>query len=109
MVPCAKITPECGFSTKYATPALVDPFTVTAVSSAPQSLPFAYTTCCMRESLLGSLDSTFANGPVPPVSSRQQPFSVGVTCSKASARQSRRGTSPAFWSDEGGTAYVFTC
>src|SRR3989442_15828052 len=39
-----------GLTTYQATPARFSPPTVTAVSRAPQILPFAYMTCCMRVS-----------------------------------------------------------
>src|SRR6516165_3380677 len=44
----------------------------TAVSSAPQSLPFAYVTCCIRVSFESGLETTSDVGPAP-TSSFQQP------------------------------------
>src|SRR5438132_968971 len=99
MVPWVEIRPFLGLKTKYAMPALVTPPTLTAVSRAPQSLPLANATCCMRESLLSSLNSGLSRRAVAPTSRRQA----------ASAMQSRRGRLVlGFWSDLGGTPYCWT-
>src|SRR2546427_4832400 len=45
-----------GLTTYQATPARFSPPTVTAVSRAPQILPFAYMTCCMRVSFESGLE-----------------------------------------------------
>jgi len=67
MVP---VTPEdetLGFTMNHSIPALFTLLSVRAVSRAPQSFPFAKTTCCMRVSLLSRWDSTSgANGSGPP-------------------------------------------
>jgi len=51
------------------------PFGFSAVSSAPQSLPFAYITCCIRVSFESGLATTSAPAAwaVAPTSSFQQP------------------------------------
>src|SRR5215469_5548506 len=76
-----------GFTTYHAMPArCAPPPGFTAVSSAPQSLPFAHVTCCIRVSFESGLATT--SGP-PPVwaaaltSSFQQPVpaAVGVVSS----------------------------
>ena len=72
-------------------PALVAPPTVTAVSSAPHSLPFAKYTCCMRESLLSIVFSTLGNGPPDAKKFLQHPV--------LSDRHWPRGESPGFWFD----------
>src|SRR5205085_428222 len=80
-------------------PALVAPPTVTAVSSAPQSLPCAKVTCCMRESLLSRRSSLLFWREAAPIKRRQA----------ASAMQSRRGRLVlTFWSERGGTPYFAT-
>src|SRR5215831_13704213 len=61
----------------HAMPARCGPLSgFSAVSSAPQSLPLAYITCCIRVSLESGLETT--SGPaawaVAPTSSFQQPL-----------------------------------
>src|SRR5438874_13690937 len=60
-----------GLTMYHATPARFPPVIVTAVSSAPHTLPFAYMTCCMRVSFESSLDTTSLPGA--PTRRRQQP------------------------------------
>src|SRR5437763_16067685 len=66
------------------------------VSSAPQSLPFAYITCCMRLSFDGSRASAAVNPAAAPTSGRHVASLIHVA----------RGTSPAFCGTEPGTPYV---
>src|SRR3954467_8645437 len=94
-----------GCSTKNATPACLAPFTLAAVSSAAKSLPLAYQTSCMRESLLGGLVSGLENGPPAVKKKRQQPVPNGVEI-ELSARHWPSGKGPAFWDELEGTAYV---
>src|SRR2546430_7377874 len=49
------------------------PSGLTAVSSAPHKLPFAYITCCMRVSFESGLEITSLCAGSPPNKSRQQP------------------------------------
>src|SRR3954471_45259 len=92
-----------GCNTKNAMPACLAPFTVAAVSSAAQSLPLAYQTSCMRESLLGGLVSGLGNGPPAAKKKRQQPVPNGVE-RVLSARHCPNGNGPAFWNELEGTA-----
>src|SRR5258706_439534 len=55
------------------------PSGLSAVSSAPHNLPFAYVTCCMRVSLESGREITSLCAGSPPKSRRQQPKSVAVT------------------------------
>src|SRR4029077_6100675 len=76
-VPCratfAEIDPldVSGLRTYHATPARFPSATVTAVSRALQSLPFAYITCWIRVSFESGLEMTSLPGA--PTSRRQQP------------------------------------
>src|SRR5437773_4913801 len=84
----------------HAMPAFALPSTVTAVSSAPYSMPLAYVTCCIRVSLLSSVDSTSgANGSGAPSRSVEQGTSL---------RHCPSGNGPAFWLLGGGGAYAPT-
>src|SRR5438132_14184172 len=98
-------------------PALVSPPTVTAVSRAPHNWPFAYTTCCMRVSLLSRCDSTtpFFGWSLGKKKARQQPApfhksappKLGLFAFR-SLRQSPSGMLPGFWLDLGGIEYGVT-
>src|SRR3954463_3358136 len=88
-------------------PARLAPPTCTAVSSAPQTLPFAYITCCIRESFAFRL----AVGPpklallwvaMPAIAVLQ----LGIMT--VSPTQSDSGRLPAGCVARGGTAYVST-
>src|SRR3954468_12945463 len=88
-------------------PARLAPPTCTAVSSAPQTLPFAYITCCIRE----SFEFRLAVGPpklallwvaMPAIAVLQ----FGMTT--VSPTQSNNGRFPAGCVARGGTAYVST-
>src|SRR6266516_3141661 len=66
-----------------AMPARLEPPTVTAVSSAPHTLPFAYITCCMRVSLESGRETTSSWAGWAAKRRRQQPTPamVGVVVS----------------------------
>src|ERR1700750_887692 len=83
------------------------PPTVTAVSNAPQTLPFAYITCCIRESLefrlaVGPPKLVLTWVPMPAMAVLQ----LGITT--VSPTQSNSGRLPAGCVARGGTAYVST-
>src|SRR5438309_2118293 len=76
--------PADGLTMYHATPARCGPASgLSAVSSAPHSLPFAYVTCCMRVSFESGLEMTSLWAGSPTNSSRQQPTPaiVGVVVS----------------------------
>src|SRR5205085_5113539 len=88
-----------------AMPALTTPPTDAAVSSAPQSLPLAKVTCCMRVSFV-SRRAALKLRTAPEPMMRPQRVRVGVP---VSAMQSRSGRLPAFWSAFGtGPPYCST-
>src|SRR5438067_3496268 len=62
-----------GLTTYHATPARFTPSRVTAVSRAPQTLPFAYMTCCMRVSFESRREMTSLWAGSAPKRSLQQP------------------------------------
>src|SRR5919198_6658613 len=63
-----------GFTMNHAMPARCGPASgLSAVSSAPHTLPFAYITCCMRVSFESGLEMTSVCAGSAPNSSRQQP------------------------------------
>src|SRR5438105_8567151 len=72
-----------GFTMYHAIPArCAPPSGLSAVSSAPHSLPFAYITCCIRvsfESGLAMTSSPLAACAVGLTSSLQQPVPATVT------------------------------
>src|SRR6516162_9410517 len=81
-----------GFTMYHAMPARCGPPSgFTAVSSAPQSLPFAYVTCCIRESFESGLETTSDVGPLP-TSSFQQPLWPLINTVAVSFRQCPCGT-----------------
>src|SRR5213594_1747790 len=67
-----------GLTTYHATPALFSPPMVTAVSSAPQILPFAYMTCCIRVSFESGREIFSSWAGSPPKMSFQQPLPAMV-------------------------------
>src|SRR5438876_11239975 len=70
-----------GLTTYQATPARFTPSKVTAVSRAPQTLPFAYMTCCMRVSFASSFETTSLwAGSVPKTSLQQPVWPLNSTC-----------------------------
>src|SRR5689334_7123825 len=78
------ILPAFGSTMNQAMPARCGskPSGLTAVSSAPHSLPFAYVTCCIRVSFESGLATTsvpLALCAVALTSSRQQPVPAMVT------------------------------
>src|SRR6266576_4102166 len=86
-VPVSAIFPETepvetsGLTMNQATPALLFAgmlSKLTAVSSAPQTLPFAYITCCMRVSFESSFEITSLWAGSPTKTSRQQPVPARV-------------------------------
>src|SRR5690349_16947402 len=88
-------------------PARDCPPTLTAVSSAPQSLPLAYMTCCMRESLELSWP---LGGPKVALLWVPMPATVVLQVGKmtVSAMHWPSGRLPAGWFARGGTAYWST-
>src|ERR1700746_3378275 len=79
--------------------------TFTAVSRAPHSLPLAYRTCCMRESLAFSLPF---GGPKVVLLGLLAPAIVSQQLVTVSARHCDSGRLPAGCVARGGTAYVST-
>src|SRR5690349_7863452 len=77
---------------------------VSAVSSAPHSFPFAYHTCCIRLSFESSVPSDWCGGAGGRRRICQQPGPKGVG-SVRSFRQSASGVDPAFWLARAGTPY----
>src|SRR5690242_5022344 len=74
--------PECGLTMNHAMPARwAPPSGLSAVSSAPHSLPLAYITCCIRVSLESGLATTSAPAAcaAEPTSSFQHPVPAIVT------------------------------
>src|SRR5215469_3231468 len=71
------------------------PLGFSAVSSAPQSLPFAYVTCCIRVSFESGLATTSdpAAWAAAPTSSFQHPMAPLKSCVVVSFRQCPCGTS----------------
>src|SRR5580700_1960895 len=88
-------------------PARSWPPTFTAVSRAPHTLPLAYATCCMRESLAFRLPF---GGPKVVLSWLPTPATVVLQLVRitVSAMHSDSGRSPAGCFASGGTAYVST-
>src|SRR5438874_6242557 len=67
--------PADGLTMYHAIPARCGPASgLSAVSSAPHSLPLAYITCCMRVSFESGLEMTSLCAGSPPNRSRQQPM-----------------------------------
>src|SRR6185436_7127342 len=71
----------------HSIPARLLPSTVSAVSSAPHSLPFAYITCCMRVSFESGREITSLCAGSPTNSSRQHPRPA-IVCVVVSLMQS---------------------
>src|SRR5262252_7636625 len=103
-----------GFTMYHATPArCAPPSGFSAVSSAPQSLPFAYITCCIRVSFESGLATTsgLPAWAVAPTSSFQQPVWPLKSRVVSSFRQKPWGTAVAGAAPEpgcccfGGTPY----
>ena len=78
--PWLTMLPADGLTMYHAMPARCGPASgLSAVSSAPQSLPLAYITCCMRVSFESGLEMTSLCAGWPPNRSRQQPTPAIVT------------------------------
>src|SRR5512133_2993477 len=88
---------------KYSIPARFRS-SVSAVSSAPHSFPFAYQTCCMRESFESVVPSDWGGGGAGSSRICQRPGPNGVG-SVGSFRQSASGVEPAFGLERAGTPY----
>ena len=101
MIPCVITLADAPLGLQYKDMRcrlVLSPFTVAAVSSAAHSLPLAYETCCMRESLLGGLVSGLINGPPAIKKKRQQPVPNGVE------KWYQQGTVPAGMDQLSGTS-----
>src|SRR5438067_9133646 len=86
--------PAFGLTMNHSIPARLEAGlpTVTAVSRAPQTLPFAYITCCMRVSLESGRETT-SLGLGAPTSNAQQPMKPLNSVVVVSVRQWPCGTS----------------
>src|SRR2546423_5219400 len=86
--------PASGFTMYHAMPARCGPASgLSAVSSAPHTLPLAYITCCMRVSFESGLEMTSLCAGSAPKSSRQQPNWPLNSCVVVSLMQSPCATS----------------
>src|SRR5919201_5617297 len=83
-----------GFTMYHAMPARCGPASgLSAVSRAPQTLPFAYITCCIRVSFESGLEMTSVCAGSAPNRSRQQPNWPLNSCVVVSLMQSPSATS----------------